>query len=77
MSKSFALWNRRRVVNRQLVSRVWSAAALSRQSFWFDLQRDSIPILCVFLLRNLLRVATGSRPEQVLEALNQLAPAGQ
>src|SRR5205807_10654004 len=63
MGKSLALWNRCCVVNRRLVSRVWSATTLSGQGFWFGLQRNSIPILCIFRLRNLLRAATGSRFE--------------
>ncbi len=60
VGKSFALRNRRRVVDRRFVSRIWSAATLSGQGFWFGLQRNCISILRIFRLRNFLRAATGS-----------------
>ena len=60
MGKSFALRDRRRVVDRRFVSRIWSAATLSGQGFWVRLHLNSVPVLRLFRLRNLLRAPTGS-----------------
>src|SRR5215813_7209028 len=63
MGGSFALWNRRCVVNRRFVSRVRAAAALPRENFRIDLHSHCCVLHRIFQLRSFLRSAAGSRFE--------------